>query len=79
VPRWTMPLWFLRVLGRVGDLIGRLRGRRFVFDSDALAKLTGNAWYTSAKLQRELGWRPRHTLRETMPEVLREVSRDAKP
>jgi len=79
VPRWTMPLWFLRVLGRVGDLIGRLRGRRFVFDSDALAKLTGNAWYTSAKLQRELGWRPRHTLRETMPEVLREVSRGAKP
>ena len=74
-----MPLWFLRVLGRMGDLIGRLRGRRFIFDSDALAKLTGNAWYTSAMLQRELGWRPRHTLRETVPEVLREVSRDAKP
>lgn len=70
VPSWTMPLWLLRLLGWVGDRIGRLRGRRFVFDSDALAKLTGSAWYTSAKLQRELGWRPKHTLRETMPEIV---------
>ncbi len=75
VPRWTMPLWSLRLLGRVGDLIGKLRGRRFVFDSDALAKLTGSAWYTSAKLQRELGWKPTHTLRGTMPEVLRGFAR----
>lgn len=66
-----MSLWTLRLLGRVGDLIGKLRGRRFVFDSDALAKLTGSAWYTSAKLQRELGWAPKHTLRETMPEIVR--------
>jgi nucleoside-diphosphate-sugar epimerase len=70
VPRWTVPLWGLRLLGRTGDVIGKLRGRRFVFDSDALAKLTGNAWYSSAKLQRELGWRPRHTLRETMPSIV---------
>ncbi len=79
VPRWTIPRWTLRLFGRVGDVIGHVRGRRFVFDSDALAKLTGSAWYSSAKLQRELGWKPRHTLRETMPEVLREVSRRAKP
>lgn len=70
VPRWSVPLWVLRLLGRIGDLIGKLRGRRFVFDSDALAKLTGSAWYTSAKLQRELGWKPRHTLRGTMPTIL---------
>ena len=70
IPRWTMPLWLLRLLGRVGDGIGRLRGRRFVFDSDALAKLTGSAWYTSAKLQRELGWTPQHTLQETMGEMV---------
>lgn len=71
VPRWAMPLWMLRGLGRVGDVIGRLRGRRFVFDSDALAKLTGSAWYSSQKLQRKLGWRPRRTLRETLPEIVR--------
>jgi len=42
--RWAraaMPV--LRGLGKVGDGIGRLRGHRFVFDSDALEKLTGSA------------------------------------
>jgi nucleoside-diphosphate-sugar epimerase len=69
VPGWTVPLPVLKLLGRVGDGIGKLRGRRFLFDSDALAKLTGNAWYSSAKLQRELGWVPKHTLRETLPKI----------
>jgi nucleoside-diphosphate-sugar epimerase len=46
-----------------------LRGRRFIFDSAALAKLIGSAWYSSARLQRELGWRPAHTLRESLPEI----------
>lgn len=66
VPRWTFPLWLLQLLGRVGDAIGWMRRYRFVFDSEALEKLTGDAWYSSAKLQRELGWRPRYTLRETL-------------
>lgn len=70
VPGWSVPLWALRVLGRLGDGIGKARGRRFMFDSDSFGKLTSNAWYTSAKLQRELGWRPKHTLRETLPEIV---------
>lgn len=70
VPRWTMPLWTLRLLALVGDGVGRVRGRRFTFDSDALEKLIGNAWYSSAKLQRTLGWKPQHTLRETLPEMV---------
>jgi UDP-glucose 4-epimerase len=69
VPRWSVPMWTMCVLGRVGDLIGRLRGRRFVFDSDALEKLTDSAWYSSEKLQRELGWVPRHTLRGSLGEI----------
>lgn len=71
VPRWEMPIWILRLLGHVGDGIGRLCGRRFMFDSDALAKLTDSAWYSSAKLQRELGWQPTHTLRESLPEIVK--------
>jgi nucleoside-diphosphate-sugar epimerase len=70
VPGWSMPMWFLRLLGRIGDMIGKLRGRRFVFDSDALAKLTGSAWYSSAKLERELGWQPQHTLRDSIAEIV---------
>lgn len=70
VPAWSVPLWVLRVLGKCGDGIGRLRGRRFVFDTDALEKLVGNAWYSSAKLKQRLGWAPQHTLRETLSEMV---------
>jgi nucleoside-diphosphate-sugar epimerase len=69
VPRWSVPPAVLRLLGLAGDTVGRLRGRRFIFDSAALAKLIGSAWYSSARLQRELGWRPAHTLRESLPEI----------
>lgn len=69
VPRWTVPWWTLAGLARAGDLIGRVRGRRFIFDSDALEKLTGSAWYSGERIMRELGWSPRRTLRESMPEI----------
>ena len=41
-----------------------------MFDSDALQKLTGNAWYSSEKIARELGFRPRVTFEEALPELI---------
>jgi nucleoside-diphosphate-sugar epimerase len=69
-PRWRCPGGFLRVLGRVGDLIGRLRGKRFFFDSDALDKLVGSAWYSSEKISRELGYRPAIEFSAALPELI---------
>ena len=57
-PRWTIPLWALKALAKLGDGIGKVRGKRFVFDSDALGKLTGNAAFSSKKIQKELGFTP---------------------
>lgn len=70
VPRWHVPLWTLKALGRTGDVIGRVRGKRFLFDSDALDKLVGSAWYSSEKISRELGYRPTITLADAMPEMI---------
>jgi len=75
VPRWIVPMPLLRMLAVVGDWIGRVRRRRFMFDSDALQKLSGNAWYSSAKIQRELGWRPMHSMRESIGEIVRSTNR----
>jgi hypothetical protein len=47
-------------------------GRRVGFDSDALQKLIGSAWYSSARIADELGYRPVHTLREAMPGLVAE-------
>jgi nucleoside-diphosphate-sugar epimerase len=74
-PNWSMPLWGLRGLGHIGDQIGRLRGRRFVFDSDALEKLIGSAWYSSAKIEQKLGFKPEWILEKAMPEMVAELKR----
>jgi nucleoside-diphosphate-sugar epimerase len=70
VPRWSVPLGALKAAARVGDVVGRVRGRRAMFDSDALEKLTGNAWYSSEKIEKELGFRPRVTFDEALPEMI---------
>jgi len=66
VPGWQIPKMALNGLAKVGDTISRVRGRRFIFDSDALTKLTGSAWYSSHKLETELGFHAQHSLRESL-------------
>jgi nucleoside-diphosphate-sugar epimerase len=72
-PSWTVPLWALRAAGFAGDLIGRLRRRRFVFDSDALNKLIGSAWFSSRKIESELGFRPQWDLEKALPDMVAEM------
>lgn len=73
----SVPLPVLRAAAKFGDLYGRFAGRRFPLDSDSLDKLTGSAWYSSAKIRRDLGFEPEHTLRDTMPEIIRYLSHRA--
>jgi UDP-glucose 4-epimerase len=70
VPQWSIPIGILRVLGYMGDAAGRIGGRRFVFDSDALEKLIGSAWYSSEKISRQLGYRPSIRFQEALPELI---------
>jgi nucleoside-diphosphate-sugar epimerase len=67
----AIPRWMLTLGAKLGDVIGKARGRRFVFDSQALSRLVGDAWYSSARIQHELGWKPRRTLDEGLAEMLR--------
>lgn len=70
VPDWTVPVTLLRLAARLGDLIGAARGRPLAFNSEALDKLIGSAWYSSAKIHRELGYRPTRTLKTALPEMV---------
>lgn len=69
-PRWAVPIVVLKAAAVVGDVIGRLRGRPFFFNRDVLEKLIGSAWYSSEKITRELGYRPRFNLESTIPEIV---------
>ncbi len=68
---FSIPVFVLKMLAKIGDLIGKLRGRRFMFDSDALEKLLGSAWYSSAKIESELGFQAKRHLQEALPEIVR--------
>lgn len=68
-PRWHLPLWPLSVFAHLGDAIGRLLGRPFAFNSEALSRLLGSACYRNEKL-RQLGWQPSQTLQDVLPEMV---------
>ncbi len=70
IPHWNIPLSLLNRLAKIGDDIGRLNGHRFIFDSQALDKLLGSAWYSSAKIERELNFKARYTLEQALPEIV---------
>jgi nucleoside-diphosphate-sugar epimerase len=76
VPRWTVPLPLLRIAARVGDIFGRMRGRRFMFDTSALDKLIGSACYSSSKITRDLGYQPSFTLKSSLPAIVAELHRN---
>jgi len=75
VPGWSVPLGVLKALGKMGDAIGNMQGKRFMFDSDALAKLTGSALYSSEKIQHELGFTAQQHLKAVLPEITRYLER----
>ncbi|HHI92126.1 MAG TPA: NAD-dependent epimerase/dehydratase family protein [Gammaproteobacteria bacterium] len=70
IPSWYVPAFALKLLALMGDGIGAVRGRRFVFDSDALNKLVGSACYSSDLIQKDLGFKPERSLRESLGEIV---------
>lgn len=62
VPRWAIPAPVLWAAAAFGDLAERLTRRRMPLTLEGLAKLTGDAWFSSVKLERDLGFRPRHCM-----------------
>jgi UDP-glucose 4-epimerase len=70
VPRRTIPLPVLRLAAGIGTLGERLIRRRMPLTLDGLGKLTGDAWFSSAKLERDLGFRARRTLETEIPRLV---------
>ena len=73
MPRWAVPAWVLHAAAGLADgtlwLVGR-RERRF---AAMLDKLLGWACYDSARIERELGYRPVWTLARYMEAALLDV------
>ena len=66
---WSVPESALRLAGRVGDGLEALARRRLPLDSEALDRLLDSAWYSPARIERELGWRAKVSLADGLREM----------
>lgn len=66
---WSVPESVLRLGGRVGDGLEVLSRRCVPLDSEVLDRLLGSAWYSPARIERELGWRARVSLADGLREM----------
>jgi nucleoside-diphosphate-sugar epimerase len=76
VPRWTIPVGVFKFGAWVGDMLGRITGKCFPLNDDVIDKLFGSAWYSCDKIKKELGYRPRYTLKTALPELAEEYRRN---
>jgi nucleoside-diphosphate-sugar epimerase len=71
-PRFTPPLAAYVAAAKLGDVLGRVAGRRMPLDTQALAKLSGSAAFSNARIVAQLGFRPQHTLSDGIRSILEE-------
>lgn len=71
-PGWTLPLWTLRAAAAIGSALERVTGRAMPLNRTGLGKLTGDAWYSSQKIGRDLGFAPQRDLEAEIPRMVRD-------
>lgn len=68
--KWSMPASLLRAGACMGDGVGALLGWAIPLNSEVVDRLLGSAWYSPARIERELGWRAQVGLAEGVREIL---------
>ena len=67
---WEVPAFLLRFAAIGGDALEMLTRQRMPFDSEVLDRLLGSAWFSPARIERELGWRAKVSLAAGLAEML---------
>ena len=73
VPSWSVPLFFMKIIAKVGDTYKFIMRKRFVFDSDLLQKLFGNSYYSSNYINSELGFTPKNNLFTSIDNIISSI------
>ncbi|KAA3627107.1 MAG: NAD-dependent epimerase/dehydratase family protein [Proteobacteria bacterium] len=71
-PNWGVPAWLLRLGAGLGDALRAISRRSTPLTGDTLNKLLGSAWYSNEKIREELGFEPRYSFYDALPEMVRE-------
>lgn len=67
---FKVPAPILRLMGRVGDLIGELSGRQTPISSEVVSRLLDSECYSPARIEHELGWRSNVDLIDGLREMI---------
>lgn len=70
----SLPRWPLLLAGKIADAIEKLTGAHLPISSDRVRKLSSDTLFSAAKIERELGFKPRVALREGLTDTLRQIS-----
>jgi nucleoside-diphosphate-sugar epimerase len=74
-PRFLrLPLGAATLLGRLADYAGDLTGMNLPISTDRIRKLSSTTCYSAARIERELGFKPRVTLREGLADAVEELA-----
>jgi len=73
IPSWGLPLLSLYLIAKASDMLRVITGRRISFDSDNLQKLIGSSFYSTEKAKSELGFSPKHTLLNDIPNMISSI------
>jgi len=66
---WAIPEAALRFAARIGDGVEALTGHRMPVDSEVIGRLLESAWYSPARIEKELGWRAQVSLAAGLAEM----------
>lgn len=72
IPEWTVPAWLFHAMAGVGDVIEWITHYPVPVSTSVLEKLLGSSCYSADRIRRELGFVPRYTLEEALPEMIAE-------
>jgi nucleoside-diphosphate-sugar epimerase len=61
-----VPLLLAHALAKAGDIAGAFCGRKLIFNSDVLSKLSGESVYSSKRIQEEVGFIPKYNFYNTI-------------
>ena len=67
---WKVPRFVLELAATGGDLLEMLTRRRMPLNHEVLHRLLKSAWYSPARIERELGWRAEISLADGLAEML---------
>jgi UDP-glucose 4-epimerase len=70
LPRWSVPAWLLRALGKAGDGYEAFLGRPAPINSALCSRLLDSACYRSNCAEQKLGFRPEYRLEDALPAMV---------